>query len=144
MPTEDQALAFAVMLQAGLPAQEAILYFAESDDPLEVANQLRFWQRSRLVKQAMLTLMKKPWQEMTLEERMHYALELHYSSLAHFLYSHNYTDLTPVDKAEADTARAAIEAKLAGTAGKSDALSRFFEDVSSGRVKLGLPSDLRH
>jgi hypothetical protein len=144
-PTESQALQFAIMLTSGLPASEAILYFLDSDDPAEVGLVLSKWQRSKAVKKAMLSLMKKPWHEMGLEERMHYALDLHYSSLAHFLFSHNYAEVGATDKAKADTARQAIEAKLAGLAGKTDALSRFFEDIRDGKLKLSpvIPDALR-
>jgi len=142
-PTESQALQFAIMLTSGLPASEAILYFLDSEDPAEIGLVLSKWQRSRQVKKAMLSLMVKPWHEMTLDERMHYALDLHYSSLAHFLFSHNYAEIGAVDKAKADTARQAIEAKLAGMAGKTDALSRFFDDIKAGTIKLTLPTPVK-
>ena len=135
-PSDEQAFQFAVMLTSGLPSSEAILYFIESDDPAEVAMILSRWQRSKAVKKAMLKLMVKPWHEMSLDERMRYALDLHYSSLAHFLFSHNYAEVGSGDKAKADTARQAIEAKLAGLAGKTDALSRFFDDIKDGKLKL--------
>lgn len=136
-PTDEQALQFAIMLQAGLPAKEAILYFYEEEnDPVFIATALAKWTRSRAVKRAQLKLMRKPWQEMTTDERMHYALDQHYSSLAYVLFSANYLEASQSDKAKLDTARSAIEAKLAGTAGKVDSLTRFFDDVSSGKVKL--------
>jgi hypothetical protein len=73
---------------------------------------------------------------MSLEDRMRTALDQHYNSLAYFLYSHNYTEANSSDKPKIDTARQAIEAKLAGQAGKLDALSQFFDDISTGKVKL--------
>jgi hypothetical protein len=76
---------------------------------------------------------------MTTEERMRYAIDIHYSQLATYLVSHNYADLAPADKQKADSARQAIEAKLAGMAGKGDALSRFLEDLQSGKVHLHTP-----
>jgi hypothetical protein len=138
-PTEEQAYQFAVMLAAGLPASEAILYFAETDDAAELAALIGKWMRSRLVKKATLQLMKKPWQDMNLEERAKYALDLHYSQLAYMLYSHHYAEVEQQNKAKLDTARQALEAKLAGYAGKGDALSRFFEDLRSERIKLPKP-----
>jgi hypothetical protein len=76
---------------------------------------------------------------MTLEEKIKTATDNHYAQLAYFLFSHNYSDLGTTDKAKADTARQALEAKLAGTAGKGDALSQFFSDINSGKIKLGKP-----
>lgn len=144
-PTDDQALQFAVMLQAGLPSSDAIQYFTDSSDPGELANLLNSWLRSRALKRAQVQLMGKAWQDMTLNERINYALDLHYNSLAYFLYSHNYAEVGQSDKAKADTARGALEAKLAGLAGKGDALTRFMEDFVSGKLQgklLGRPVGL--
>lgn len=136
MPDKDQALAFAIMLQAGLPAKDAILYFATSEDPSEQAYMLQDWQRSASVKRAMLSLMGKAWQDMTLEEKRDHALNLHHAQLAYFLFSHHYEDLASADKQKADTARQVLEAHRAGTLGKEDALTKFFSDINSGKVKL--------
>lgn len=138
-PTPEQALAFAIMLKAGLPATEAIIYFFPEADPPDLKHFLGIWQRSAEVQKATLKLLGKPWQEMTLEEQLHCALDYHYAGLAHFLFANNYADLAPTDRAKADAARTAIESKLAGTAGKVDALGQFLEDVRSGRVKLSQP-----
>lgn len=139
IPSKDEALQFAIMLQAGLPARDAILYFCPSDDPTEQAYMLQDWQRSTAVKRATLELMGRPWQELNLEEKRDRALELHYAQLAYFLFSHHYDDITGGDKLKADTARQVLEAHKAGTAGNEDALSRFFADINSGRVKLAPP-----
>lgn len=135
-PNDQQALEFAIMLQAGLPATEAILYFIDADDPNEVRMVLNKWQRSAAVKRASASLMKRPWQLMNLDERISTALDQHYSSLAYILFSRNYVEASQTEKSKLDTARQALEAKVAGTAGKSDALSRFYDDLSSGRIKL--------
>lgn len=139
-PTDEQAFQFAVIIHSGLPPAEAILYFIE--DAAEAAVSLPTWQRSRAVKKATLGLMGKPWHEMTLGERMSTALDLHYSSLAHYLFSHNYSDLGPNEKSKADTARTALEAKIAGQAGKVDAMTRFFDDWNSGRLGLAKPTPI--
>ncbi len=136
----DNARQFAIMLQAGLPAREAILYFVESEDPTEQAAQCQRWLRSRLVRSAMADLMRKPWQSMSLDERCRYALDQHYSQLAYLLHSNHYGEAQPADKAKLDTARQAIESKLAGMAGKTDALSQFLLDLKTGtrRVPVAL------
>lgn len=142
--TDEQAHAFATMLQAGLPSHEAILYFAETDDPADHAALLHAFQRSRKVKQATLDLMGGvPWQEMDLNARMRHALDIHYSQLAYILHSTHYGDLNQTEKQKADTARQTLEAKLAGQAGKGDPLSRFFDDLNSGRLKLNAPLPIR-
>jgi hypothetical protein len=139
LPTPEQAQQFAVMVHAGLPPTEAILYFIATDDPKTLQEITRKWQRSRNVGLALAKLMSKPWTGMSLEERCRYALDQHYSQLAYLLYSQHYAEVAQGDKTKLDTARSAIEARLAGTAGKGDALSQFFEDLRSGKVKLAKP-----
>lgn len=138
-PTPEQAHQFAVMLNAGLPSSDAIMYFTESEDPKELAFILAEWQKSSAVKRAMLSLMGKAWQDMSLDEQCTHALNQHYASLAYYLYSHNYSEMGSQDKSKIDTARTALEARQAGTAGKGDALSVFFDDLRSGKVKLNKP-----
>jgi hypothetical protein len=75
------------------------------------------------------------WQEMSLQERIQYAIDKHYAEMAYFLYSRNYADLQGAEKAKADTCRMTLEAKLAGMAGKLDALSQFYADLASGKIK---------
>lgn len=135
MPSKEEAFQFALMLQCGLPPADALLYFVSSEDPAELATTLKKWLNAKSVKDAMTELMGKSWQDLTDEERLKRALENHYNQLAYFLFSHNYSTLGPTDKAKADTARQAIEAKLAGQAGKVDAFSRFFEDFQAGKLK---------
>jgi hypothetical protein len=136
LPDKEQAFAFATMIQAGLPASEAILYFYDSDDPGFLSLAAHKWARCRAVREATLSLMGKAWHKMSTKERMEYALDQHYSQLATLLFSINYQEATPNDKQKMDSARTALEAKVAGTAGKVDTLTAFFEDVKSGRVKL--------
>lgn len=136
LPSKEQAEQFALMLHSGLPAEEAIVYFSETEDPQEIALILRDWMKSRAVRTASAALQRKPWVHMTLDEKIHHSLDLHYAGLAYFLQSHNYSSLTKDDKAKADTARQALEAKVAGTAGKLDALSQFADDIRTGRLKL--------
>lgn len=138
-PDELQAQQFAVMLQSGLPATDAIMYFVEIEDPKDLGPFVKKWQRSPLVRQALIRLTKKSFMDMTPDERMKYALELHYNQLAYVLVSQNYADAGSAEKSKADTARSAIEAKLAGTAGKTSAMDRFFDDLAAGKLKLAQP-----
>lgn len=138
-PTKEEALQFALMLKAGMPASSAIWYFFDDpdEDPTRVQFELERWVRSKTVRAAINIVQGKSWEKMTLAEQIQFAIDKHYAELAYFLYSHNYSELSGQDKSKADTCRAALEAKLAGMAGKMDALSRFFEDVRLGVVKLG-------
>lgn len=138
-PTEDQAIQFAIMLQAGLPASDAILYFTTEDEPSVLADLLQEWTRSAALKRAMLKLLGKPWQDMSLDERCKNALDFAYAGMAYYLFSRNYSEMGPADKAKYDTARLALEARAAGTAGKGDALSMFFDDLKAGKLKLSKP-----
>lgn len=138
-PTSEQALQFAVMLQAGLPPSKAIVYFTEIEDPAELGELLRGWMRSRVVASAMATLMGKSWQDMTLDEQITHARNTHYAQLAYILFSNHYGEVGATDKSKLDTARGALEAFQAGNAGKGDAMSRFFDDINSGKVKLTMP-----
>jgi hypothetical protein len=123
------------MLRSGLPAAQAILYFVETEDPGELMLALRKWQRSIAVRRAMASLLEKPWTEMSAEEAMRAGLEIHYRQLATLLHSENYIDADPQTKGKMDAARVAIEAKLAGQAGKMNALEQFYDDLRTGRVK---------
>jgi hypothetical protein len=141
MPTKDQALQFMVMVNAGLPASHAIMYFLPEDTERgEVAQVLAKWMRSKAVQDAQVALQGKSWQEMTLDERIHRAVDNHYSQLAYLLFSTNYVEVGATDKSKLDTARQALEAKLAGVAGKTDALSQFFNDINTGKIKLARPT----
>lgn len=135
--SDDEATAFCLMLQAGLPPEEAMVYFlpegAGKKDALEL---LAVFQSSKAVKKAQRAQLGKAWQELTLEERIKVALDQHYAGLAYLLFSTHYATATMGDKSKLDTARAALETKQAGMAGKTDALARFFDDLQTGRLKL--------
>jgi hypothetical protein len=79
---------------------------------------------------------------MTLEEQIRAGLDQQYASLAYLCFSINYVTASDREKAKLDAARTALEAKLAGTAGKTDALSSFFEDIRSGKLRLNKPAPL--
>lgn len=139
-PSSEEALSFAVMLSSGVPPEEAILYFKPDQelDPYAWAKSaLPGWLSSPKVKNAILqTQGGKEWTELSLDQKIRLAVDKNYTEMAYFLYSHNYSTLVGSDKQKADTCRAALEAKLAGSAGKKDALTQFFDDITSGKLKL--------
>lgn len=134
--TKDQAYQFAVMLSAGVPGGEAIRYFFPDENPTSQKAWLEKWMRSEEVQKAIILLQGKSWEKMSTEEKIQFAIDKHYVEAAYFLYSHNYAELVGADKTKADTCRQVLETKLAGMAGKMDALSQFWADITNGKIKL--------
>jgi hypothetical protein len=127
-PSKEEALQFAIMLQAGLPASDAIRYFTDSQDPKELALLLDKWLHSKAVASAQVTLLGKAWQEMTLDEQCKAGLDYAYAGMAYCLFSRNYSEMGTTDQAKYNAARIALESKIAGMAGKGDPLSQFLAD----------------
>ena len=126
-PSREEALQLATMLAAGAPAQEAIRYFLPEDatevmSTGQVADFLARWMRSKEVERAIVSIQGKDWRDMTAGEKIQFAINKHYTEMAYYLYSRNYVDLSGQEKAKADTCRVALEAKIAGTAGKMTAV----------------------
>ena len=136
LPSDSQAAEFAIMVQSGLPAEQAILYFVQAESPDEVNAWAVRWQNSSAVNKATLKLMKKRWQDMSTQEKMDYALDLHYAQLSTMLLSHNYITASAMEKAKMDDARKSIEAKNAGLAGQQGGLEMFYADLRAGKIKL--------
>ena len=145
-PTPEQAEQFAQMICCGMPPLEAILYFLPESNEEPPNNDIialaKKWQGSKRVARAVEKLSGGPWQGLDPEARLNLAIEKQYNEMAYFLYSRNYVELKGAERAKADTCRDAIERKMAGMAGKMDALNRFYADITSGKValnKISLP-----
>ena len=145
-PTREEALKFATLMQAGMPSEEAIFYFfpdlTTSDEDLR---KLRVehdrWSRSRAVKDAVREVRKWDWEDLSLDDMVKQAVDKTYKEMAYFLHSRNYVSLPQAERQKADTCRTALEAKLAGSAGKTNELTMFFDDIMRGTRKLAvLPS----
>lgn len=140
-PTKIEALQFALMLASGMPQIDVIAYFFPDLTPTDLKVELDRWTQAPTVRTAILAQMGKAWQDMSLEERIQFAIDKHYSEMAYFLYSHNYSQLVGNDRQKADICRSALEAKIAGTAGKLGPIESFWHDIKTGKVKLaGLPA----
>lgn len=127
------------MLASGAPAREAIRYFLPEEDVLsgrQVDELAARWLADKEVQRRVVALQGRDWTELSLEEKMRLSVDKHYVEMAYFLYSRNYVELVGPEKAKADTCRTALEQKLAGTAGKLNAVEQFWSDVSSGKIKL--------
>ena len=59
------------------------------------------------------------------------SLQKHYNELSYFLWTTNYGECSGSDRNKADTCRQAIEAKVAGMAGRESPLTRFYHDLLS-------------
>lgn len=134
-PSAENAHEFAVILSSGMPAMQAIDYFFSDLSEKDRRALVDHWYSSAAVQDAILKLQGKRWQDMSLEEKISYTLDKNYAEQAYFLYSHNYSELIGHEKAKADDCRRSLEAKLSGMAGKMDALSTFWGDMVSGRIK---------
>lgn len=140
-PSDEQAYALAVMLTSGMPSHVAFSYFLEPEiDAIAAAQYQNLWLKSKNLQKAILKLQGKAWQEMSLEERVKYAVDKHYGEMAYYLYAHNYSELSGAEKTKADTCRAVLEAKLAGMAGKVDPLSKLYDDLLQAAKKQSAPA----
>lgn len=137
MPTKEQASQYALMIHGGMPPVDALAYFFPDSGPEELSSIAHDWSRSPTVQRRILELQGKTFQDMTLDEKIKLSLELHYSQMAYFLYSRNYSLLSGTDKQKADTCRLALESKIAGTAGQTNPLISWWDDVRRGKVTLG-------
>lgn len=138
--TKEMARQFAIILSSGVPGSQAIAYFYPDDNPTSHKAWLDKWMRDPEVQKQILILQGKAWEERTIEEKIQYAIDKHYTEVAYFLYSHNYAELVGADKTKADTCRQVLETKLAGMAGKMDALTQFWQDINTGKIKLSTPA----
>lgn len=134
--TKELAHQFALILGSGMPHLDAIGYLRPDLEGQDAKVELDRWMRHRVVQTAILELQGGAWQDMPTERKIAFTIDKHYTELAYYLYRNNYNDLDGAARAKADICRQTLEAKLAGMAGKLDALSTFFEDIKSGKVHL--------
>ena len=114
-------------------------FLPEAADETAVSAAVASWPRSSGVLKELQHLMGGlPWQEMRPEDRLRLALDKHYAEMAYFLWTHNYADLSGGDKQKADTCRAALEQRLAGTSGKLNSIESFYEEMKQ-LYKMGTP-----
>jgi hypothetical protein len=129
--TETEAAAFAQIILSGAPVPEAVRYFwPEPLDPeLEAAYCVCWPVQPEVVAATDRLTGGDPWHQLTDAVRLDRALTKHYNELAYFLWTTNYTECAGAEKVKADTCRAAIEAKVAGMAGRESPLARFYHDL---------------
>ena len=129
--TLEEAEAFAQMVLSGAPVAEAVRYFwadTVTDELLEDC--IAAWPQQAEVRVASRRLTGGvSWHEMEDPNRLDAALKKHYNELAYFLWTTNYVECNGQSKVKADTCRQAIEAKVAGMAGRESPLAQFYHDL---------------
>lgn len=141
LPSAQAAEQFCLMINAGMPSLDAIRYFLGEGDWTPGAIQAVHdrWLGSRAVSKAWVVIMGGSWQELELDRRIQFALDKHYSELAYYIYSNNFSTVAGADITKLNTARGVLETKLAGMSGKMDAMTQWLDDLRTGKVRLGAP-----
>lgn len=131
--TKGEAEQFAQIVLSGAPVPEAVRYFWDVELAPETA---AAYEAAWPVQADVLAALERlaggaPWHRLPDAGRMDAALRKHYNELAYFLWTTNYTECVGADKLKADTCRVAIEAKVAGMAGRESPLAQFYHDLLS-------------
>ena len=128
---DGEAREFAVMLLSGAPVADVVPYFwATTVDEAVLLACEELWPRQTEVVRAIQQLTGgEPWHQLTDEARWDLALTKHYNELAYVLWTTNYAEVEGPAKTKADTCRQAMEAKVAGMAGRESPLARFYHDL---------------
>lgn len=134
-PDETQAKQFALLLFAGVAPSEAIQLFIDVSDYKQLLAALEVWRKNRAVRRASNELRGGAFERKTTENMIAGALEQHYRQLAFTLENMHYFESTPQDRQKLDSARDALEKKVAGTAGASDGLTEFMNALRANKVK---------
>ena len=129
--TTREAGAFAAMVLTGAPIAEAVRYFWDEEQTEAVLIECEeTWPMQAAVLKALEQQSGgEPWHELGDETRLDLALKKHYNEMAYFLWTTNYTECDGASKLKSDTCRQAIEAKVAGMAGKESPLASFYHDL---------------
>jgi hypothetical protein len=129
--TATEAKELASMILSGAPVGEAVRYFlpegVSEDDLLEAEEQ---WPMQTAVIRALEQQTGgTSWHRLGDDQRLDLSLRKHYNEMAYFLWTTNYTECDGASKMKSDTCRQAIEAKVAGMAGKESPLASFYHDL---------------
>ena len=134
-PDAVQARFYAAAVEAGLDGG-LVLHELLPDVPVERLSVLcERWDRTREVRAARFDV--REWLEKSAPDKIAFALEKSRNQMAAFLATHQMAELKDSQLAKALKFMEALEKVVAGTAGKGDAASDFFQKVMSGEIKLG-------
>jgi hypothetical protein len=126
MPTAEQAQIFAELMFAGVPPADAVV-MAAGVTPDVSEDLAKAWEGDAAVREAQVALQGGDWRRLTEEQRQRVAVRKHVNELAYYLMRHNYTTAGPSERSMLKECREVLEKILAGTAGKSDGLTEFFD-----------------
>tara|TARA_R110002020_G_scaffold391113_2_gene601510 strand:- start:804 stop:1202 length:399 start_codon:yes stop_codon:yes gene_type:complete len=130
-----------MMVLSGVPVGEAVRHFCDAEEEDDrLAGYAERWPVQDEVVAAVRRLNGDAvWHELTDSTRLDVSLKKHYNEMAYFLWSTNYVELEGSAKVKADTCRAAIEAKVAGMAGKESPLAAFYHNLLQRYEQQGKP-----
>ena len=119
------------MVLSGAPVAEVVPYFCPDEASEEV---LLAAEATWPMQPEVLTAIERksggvPWHHLGDDQRLDVSLRKHYNEMAYFLWTTNYASCDGAAKLKADTCRSAIEAKVAGMAGKESPLASFYHDL---------------
>jgi|TARA_R110002020_G_scaffold475798_1_gene712471 hypothetical protein len=129
--TRTEAGEFAAMVLSGAPVPEVVRYFwgDEVTDEALVASEEQWPTQAEVLSELERLTGGIPWHQMGDDQRLDASLRKHYNEMAYFLWTTNYAECDGASKMKADTCRSAIEAKVAGMAGKESPLASFYHDL---------------
>ena len=119
------------MVLTEAPIAEAMRYFWDEEQPEAVLIECEeTWPMQPAVLMALEQQSGgEAWHRLTDPQRLSLALKKHYNEMAYVLWTTNYVECDGGAKLKADTCRSAIEAKVAGMAGKESPLASFYHDL---------------
>ena len=129
--TPKEATEFASMVLSGAPVAEDVRYFRDETMPEDVLLACEDeWPMQKEVRNAIQQQTGgMAWHKLADDHRLDISLRKHYNEMAYFLWTTNYAECDGASKMKADTCRQAIEAKVAGMAGKESPLASFYHDL---------------
>ena len=129
--TKSEAAEFATMVLSGAPVAEIVRYFWDIEVPDEVllGCEDQWPVQQEVVAAVRLQMGGDSWHRLTDAQRLDVSLRKHYNEMAYFLWTTNFAESEGGAKLKADTCRQAIEAKVAGMAGRESPLASFYHDL---------------
>lgn len=141
MPTPAQAAKFVKLLNAGVPALDAIRYVLPQIADADCDARLALWSTSTALADANAQTTGGAWEDLDPDVRIALALDKHHAELAYFLYTHRFDSSTdPSTARKMEEARTALAAQQKGNAPADDSpWSRFVsEQIDSERTHADL------
>lgn len=143
--TKDVAFQFVRILGAGIPALDALIYFAPEHfaliDDKQRLDWLTAWSTSPLTVRALNTLNGAAWEDLDKDKRLELALDKTLAGLAYFLYTHDYAMVDGVELKKHDAARKDLMEwlKVRSTGDEDAPWIKAMREIVEGKVHDGKP-----